>query len=160
SAANLARVLGAVRGFREVVEARTSPPEPIMSARSFIPAWIAVVVVSSVASAADILVTADISVSTTWTASNRYNLQQQIYVLPGATLTIEAGTVVASTTFLGGSLAVCRGAKIFVNGTQANPVIMTSLADVATWTAGDPKTGVWRQSANEWGNLAILGRAY
>ena len=81
---------------------------------------------------AEVLVTSNISASAHWTANNTYNLQNQIYVLPGATLTIDAGTVIASDTGLGGSLAVCRGARIFVNGTQQNPVIMTSKADVAT----------------------------
>lgn len=100
-----------------------------------------------------------ISVSTTWTADNTYNLRDQIFVMPGATLTIEAGTVVASTPSANGSgsLAVTRGAKIFVLGTKDKPVIMTSTNDVATWTAGDPKTGTWREAANEWGNLTILG---
>ena len=112
------------------------------------------------ASAAEILVTSDISVSTTWTANNTYNLQTQIYVLPGATLTIEPGTVIASDTGLGGSLAVCKGAQIFVNGTRDLPVIMTSKADVATWTGGDPKTGTWRAACNEWGNLTIMGAGY
>ena len=107
-----------------------------------------------------VLVTQNISTSTTWTADNIYNLQQQIYVLPGATLTIEAGTVIASTTGLGGSLAVTNGAQIFVQGTQTRPVIMTSQADLATWTNGDPSTGTWRESANEWGNLTIMGDAY
>lgn len=105
-------------------------------------------------------VSSDIATSTTWTANNVYNLTQQIYVLPGATLTIEAGTVVASTTNVGGSLAVTRGAQIFVNGTEQKPVIMTSTADVATWVGGDPKTGTWRAAANEWGNLTIMGNAY
>ncbi len=112
------------------------------------------------ANAAEILVNSDITVSTTWTANNTYNLQQQIYVRNGATLTIEPGTVIASTTNLGGSLAVTRGAKIIAAGTQQNPIIFTSKADVATWTGGDPKTGTYRQAANEWGNLTIMGRAY
>ncbi len=112
------------------------------------------------ANAADVLVTTDISVSTTWTANNVYNLQAQIYVLPGATLTIEPGTVIASTSNLGGSLAVCKGAQIFVNGTQSSPVVMTSQADVATWTGGDPKTGTWRAACNEWGNLTVMGAGY
>lgn len=116
--------------------------------------------IAGAARASDILVTTDISVSTTWTANNTYNLQNQIYVLPGATLTIAPGTVVASQTNIGGSLAVCRGAQIFVNGTQAAPVIMTSTADVATWVGGNPKTGTWREAANEWGNLTIMGAAY
>jgi hypothetical protein len=112
------------------------------------------------ARASEVLVSSDISTSTTWTANNTYNLQQQIYVLPGATLTIEAGTVVASTTDLGGSLAVCKGAQIFVNGTRTDPVIMTSTDDVATWVGGNPKTGTWRAACNEWGNLTVMGDAY
>lgn len=117
--------------------------------------------VSASAPAAEIIVNSDITESVTWTPDNTYNLQGQIYVLPGATLTIEAGTVVASTPTANGSgsLAVTRGARIFVLGTESNPVIMTSTADVATWTNGDPKTGTYRQAANEWGNLTIMGNA-
>ncbi len=114
------------------------------------------------ADAAEILVTSNISTSTTWTADNTYNLQQQIYVLPGATLTIEPGTIIASTTNLGGSLAVTNGAQIHAEGTEDNPIIWTSKADVATWTGNppDPKTGTWREGCNEWGNLTIMGDAY
>ncbi|MCB9896919.1 MAG: hypothetical protein H6825_02830 [Planctomycetes bacterium] len=117
------------------------------------------------AEAAEILVSSNISTSTTWTANNTYNLQGQIYVLPGATLTIEAGVVVASDP--GGSLAVSKGAKICVLGSQTDPVIMTSKADVATWapmpghpTGKNPKTGTWREAANEWGNLTLMGDAF
>jgi hypothetical protein len=105
-------------------------------------------------------VSSDITTSTTWTANNVYNLTTQVYVTNGASLTIQAGTVVASTTNGGGSLAVTRGAQIFVQGTQNNPVIMTSTADQATWVGGNPKTGTWRAAANEWGNLTICGNAY
>ncbi|MBI5433818.1 MAG: hypothetical protein HZA52_13380 [Planctomycetes bacterium] len=107
--------------------------------------------VAGSASAAEVLVTADISTSTTWTATNTYNLQQQIYVLPGASLTIEAGTLVQSDTGIGGSLAVCKGAQIFVQGTKAKPVTFTSKADTLT---------AWHVGANEWGNLTIMGDAY
>lgn len=114
------------------------------------------------ADAAEILVTSNIATSTTWTKNNTYNLQNQIYVLPGATLTIEAGTVIASDVTANGSgaLAVTAGAQIFILGTAAEPVIMTSKADVATWTGGNPKTGTYRQAANEWGNLTVMGEAY
>lgn len=125
------------------------------------------VALASAANAAEVLVTADITTSTVWTNDNTYNLQDQIYVRNGATLTIQEGTVVASTTNLGGSLAVTRGSQLFVNGTQLNPVIMTSKADVATWdadgshpTGGNPRTGAWREGCNEWGNLTIMGRGY
>ncbi|MGA1044649.1 MAG: dockerin type I domain-containing protein [Phycisphaerales bacterium] len=110
-------------------------------------------VVGGAASAADIFVSENISTSVTWTADNVYRLQNQIYVLPGASLTIEPGTIVASipTTDGSGSLAVCRGAKIYVLGTAANPVIMTSSNDDFV---------TWREAANEWGNLTIMGRGY
>ncbi len=109
------------------------------------------------ANAADVPVSGDITVDTTWTADNQYELVDQVIVRPGATLTIEAGTVIASD---GGSLAVAKGAQIFVNGTAKDPVIMTSKNDVATWTDGDSTSGVYRQAANEWGNLTICGSGY
>ncbi len=114
--------------------------------------------VAATAGAANILVTTDIAVSTTWTSNNVYNLQGQIYVLPGATLTIQPGTVIASSP--GGSLAVTRDARLNCVGTASAPIIFTSVADRATWTAGNPKTGTWRAVANEWGNLTIMGRGY
>ena len=117
-------------------------------------------IVAGLSAQTTVNVTADIATSTTWTANNTYNIQNQIYVLPGATLTIEAGTVVASTTNVGGSIAVCKGAQIFIRGTQDRPVIMTSTADVATWVNGNPRTGTAREACNEWGNLTIMGSAY
>ncbi|MFM8818730.1 MAG: hypothetical protein ACKOHI_12820, partial [Phycisphaerales bacterium] len=67
------------------------------SFRTSIATTLAAAAVAGTAGAAEILVTADIATSTTWTKNNTYNLQTQIYVLPGATLTIEPGTVIAST---------------------------------------------------------------
>jgi hypothetical protein len=114
--------------------------------------------IAATASAAEVLVGTDITTSTTWTSNNTYNLQGQIFVRNGATLTIQAGTVIASD--LGGSLAVSRGARLVCDGSASSPIIFTSKADVATWTAGDPKTGTWRATANEWGNLTICGKGY
>ena len=110
-------------------------------------------------------------VSEHWTlAGSPYRLKGQVYFQAPATLTIDAGVVVASLPADEGSLAICQGAQIFVNGTRANPVIMTSTNDVATWTGttgsggtqipGNPKTGTWREAANEWGNLTIMGEGY
>ena len=118
---------------------------------------------TSVAGDTEVLVTADITVSTTWTANNKYNLQNQIYVKNGATLTIQAGTVIASTPTINGSgsLAVTEGSQIFVQGTQDCPVIFTSTADVATWGLGRPECGTYREGVcSEWGNLTIMGSAY
>ncbi|HEX5052116.1 MAG TPA: hypothetical protein VFZ65_10110 [Planctomycetota bacterium] len=111
------------------------------------------------AASAQVVVNSNITTSTTWLATNVYQLQGDVYVEPGATLTIQAGTVIASVA--NSALAVCRGAQIIANGTKDAPIIFTSTADRATWTAGNPKTGTFRQTANnEWGNLTIMGSAY
>ena len=128
----------------------------------------ALMIGAGVANADEVIVSSDITVSTTWTADNTYNLTDQIYVDPGCTLTIEAGTVIASDTGVGGSLAIANGAQIFVLGTRDKPVIMTSKSDVATWggegndgfNTTNPVSGTWREAANEWGNLTIMGDAY
>ncbi|MGF1572412.1 MAG: hypothetical protein ACFCU1_05005 [Sumerlaeia bacterium] len=125
--------------------------------------------IAGTVSAANINVSADITTDTTWTADNVYNLTQQVYVTNGATLTIEPGTIVASTpTMVGaGALAIVRGSSINAAGTAANPIIFTSTNDVDTWdvqsgtsTGRNPRTGTWRVAANEWGNITIMGNAY
>ena len=102
---------------------------------------------AGIASAANVTVANDITTSTTWYSTNVYNMTKQIFVRPGATLTIQAGTVCKSDQ---GSLAVSRGGKIYVNGTKENPVIMTSIND-------DLEN--WHEGCNEWGNLTIMGKA-
>ena len=92
----------------------------------------------------------EITTSTTWTSDNVYNLQGQVYVTNGATLTIEAGTRIESTAGAGGSLAITRGSKIIAVGTASNPIVFTSSND----------TGVDRTGSNEWGNLTLMGRGY
>lgn len=123
-------------------------------------------------------VSSNITGQVTWTKANSpYHLKGQIYVTPGASLTIEAGVVVANFVDDQGSLAVCRGAQIHVMGTKNQPVIMTSAEDVANWTGsvvtrggsngtvsaittmGDSKTGIWLERCNDWGNLTIMGNA-
>jgi hypothetical protein len=106
--------------------------------------------VAGSANAANIAKSGNISTSETWTSDNVYNLEGQIYVLPGATLTIEAGTLIQSDPADGGSLAITRGAKIYVNGTKEDPVIMTSTNDNLT---------DWHEGVNEWGNLTVMGDA-
>lgn len=109
------------------------------------------------ANAAEVMVSSDITTSTTWTSGNVYNLQGSRYVTNGATLTIEAGTIIASDN--GGSLAVTRDARLSCIGTATQPVIFTSKVDYLTWDAAHPR-GQWRASANEWGNVTLMGNAY
>jgi len=97
---------------------------------------------------ADKDVTDDITTDTTWTASNRYHLKKFVRVKAPATLTIEAGTVVASgpgAEVFG--LAILSGAKIRAMGTAAKPIVMTSGAKKGARKAGD------------WAGLMILGKA-
>jgi hypothetical protein len=106
--------------------------------KSSIPCFIAAAAVS--ANAATIIVEGDITTSVNWTKDNVYSLRGQVFVLPGGTISIEAGTVIASET--GGSLAVTRGAMIDCNGSPSEPVIFTSMADYNTWTPSNPR-GQW-----------------
>jgi len=128
-------------------------------------------VAAGTADAADVVVTTNITTSTTWHNTDTINLHAQIFVEDGATLTIEPGTVIASDGVVpgdpGGGLVVARGGKIYALGTQTDPIIFTSKIDVGTWavdvthpTGKNPKTGTWHEGANEWGNLSIEGRAY
>ena len=89
-----------------------------------------------------------ITTSQTWTADNTYRLEEQVYITGGATLIIEPGTLIESTANQGGSLAVSRGSKIYVQGTADKPVIMTSTAD---------DYATWQEQANTWGNLTVMG---
>ena len=109
------------------------------------------------ASAATYTNAGNITVDTTWTAGDIYILTNQVFVTAGASLTIEAGVTVKglsdSDTGLnslnggGGSLAVCRGAKIYANGTAEAPITFTSSND----------NGTRRDACNEWGNITIMG---
>ena len=114
--------------------------------------FVSIMCMANAHAGSEVMVSENITKSVTWTADNTYNLQTQIYVLPGASLTIEAGTRIATTPSANGSgsLAICRGAKIFALGTAEEPIVFTSTAD----------NGKWRESANEWGNLTIMGNAY
>jgi len=94
---------------------------------------------------AQVIVSGDISMNTTWTKNNTYLLSGFVYVLDGATLTIEAGTVIKGDKSTKGSLIVTRGGKINANGSASEPIVFTS--NEASPTYGD------------WGGLIILGKA-
>ncbi|MFK7740374.1 MAG: hypothetical protein AB8H80_08615 [Planctomycetota bacterium] len=99
---------------------------------------------------AQTVITGNIATSQTLTLANSpYELQGDVYVLPGATLTIEPGVRFESSN--NSTLAITRGAQIIAEGNQDAPITFTSSAD----------NGVYRPNANnEWGNLTIMGDAY
>ncbi len=88
----------------------------------------------------------DITTNTTWTANNVYLLDDgYVYVTNGATLTIEAGTIIRGRGK--GTLIICRGAKVNAQGTAQNPIVFTS-----NEAPGDRDYG-------DWGGVVILGAA-
>src|SRR4030095_2568667 len=77
-------------------------------------------------------ITGPVTNATTWYATNEYILTGFIYVLDGASLTIEPGTVVKAAPGQDANtscLIVTRGGKIFANGTRTKPIIFTAEAD-------------------------------
>jgi hypothetical protein len=86
-------------------------------------------------------VDADIDADTTWSCDKIYILQQHIYV--HATLTIEAGTRVQGLS--DSAMVVDQDGVLNVNGTESDPVVMTSNSD-------SPARG-------DWGGLVLLGDA-
>ena len=90
-------------------------------------------------------VSTDVLTNTTW--SGVIKLQNKIYVKNNATLTILPGTIIRGDKLSQATLIVTRGAKIYANGTAANPVVFTSNEAAGTRLPGD------------WGGLVLLGLA-
>lgn len=116
-------------------------------------------------------VTANITTDTTWTtAGNPYILQSIIYVANGADLTINPGVIIrgVSDDFDGndannnpGTLVVTRGAKIFANGTAANPIVFTDeLDDKVGGAAGSAPYNAISNTTGTCGGVVLLGKTY
>ena len=86
-----------------------------------------------------------ISADRTLKAAYTYKLRGIVYLVDGATLTIEPGTRIEGEKSSRGSLIVTRGTKLIANGTKDKPIVFTS--DAATPASGD------------WGGIVLLGRA-
>jgi hypothetical protein len=89
----------------------------------------------------------NITTNTTFTADKKYIIPRlkQLFVQPGATLTIQPGTVVQGEE--GSALVVTRGAKIMAEGTAAKPIVFTTAQPDNAKTRGF------------WGGVLILGAA-
>ncbi len=90
------------------------------------------------------------SENVTLDANTVYKITGEVNFLDGTTLTIPAGTKLYGSS---GSayLAINRGAKIFAEGTAANPIIFTSAKDIAGTAA--------KNDQGQWGGLTILGKS-
>jgi hypothetical protein len=96
-----------------------------------------------------------------WYRTNIYVLNGGVFVLSNAVLNIEAGTVIKGHN-LGGqgtnvaALYICRGAKIYAEGTPHHPIIFTADVD-DTNDPGD--MDIWGPNARgKWGGVVLLGR--
>lgn len=107
------------------------------------------------------VVTGELTSNTTWTNDRIWELSNKVVVMPGATLTIEAGTIVKcreGSGSLATALIVARGAKIDACGTENEPIIFTSVLD--NIQPGQIVGSNLSSSNNElWGGVIILGNA-
>jgi hypothetical protein len=93
-------------------------------------------------------VTDSITSNTVWTSNHVYKLKGLIYVTQGATLTIQAGTIIrGDDATANSSLVICKGSKLYAVGTASSPIVFTSNKAVGSRAPGD------------WGGLILLGRA-
>jgi len=92
-----------------------------------------------------------------WTADNTYQLQGRVFVDDGATLNIEAGTIVKGAPGEkenASALIVARGGRIYAEGTGLNPIIFTSNND----DLANPLVPAFDE-AGLWGGVIMLGNA-
>ena len=113
-----------------------------------------------------IVVTNNVTSNTTWTSDKTWVLGGRIAVEDGATLTIEAGTVIKGEAGTGANataLLVARGGKLMAEGTADLPIIFTSIADKITpedVANGDIISPNLDPDANGlWGGVLVLGNA-
>jgi hypothetical protein len=96
---------------------------------------------------AQIVKQGNITVSETWTNNNIYLLDGWVYVKAGATVTIQAGTIVKGDFLTKGTLIIERDAKLICEGTVDMPIVFTSQKSVGQRSYGD------------WGGVILCGRA-
>ncbi|WBO83671.1 T9SS type A sorting domain-containing protein [Hymenobacter yonginensis] len=88
-----------------------------------------------------------ITQNTTWTRNNIYVLNGCVYVNSGATLTIEAGTIIKGDLANQGALVIRQGARLNAVGTPTQPIVFTSNQPAGSRAPGD------------WGGIILCGRA-
>ncbi len=113
-----------------------------------------------------VIVTNDITSDVTWTADKVHILAGRIAVENGATLTIEAGTIVKGEAGTGPNataLIVARGGKLMADGRADAPIIFTSVADelmpadIAAGNFASPNLDP--DIDGLWGGIIVLGFA-
>lgn len=91
-------------------------------------------------------ITGFIAANRTFYSDTTYTLQGYVKVVSGATLTIQAGTLIyGDAGTVGSSLWITRGSKIDIQGTAAAPVVFTSSKAAGSRAPGD------------WGGIIMVG---
>ena len=112
------------------------------------------------------IVNTSIKTNTTWYSDTVYQLGGRIAVENGATLTIQAGTVIKGEAGTGANataLLIARGGKLIAEGTVSKPIIFTSIADEITPELIEQ--GVFTSPNLDptvnglWGGVIVLGEA-
>jgi hypothetical protein len=113
-----------------------------------------------------ITVNSDITSNTTWQSGTIYVLAGRIAVANGATLTIQAGTIIKGETGAGAdasALLIARGAKLNAIGTPESPIILTTTDDEIDYSDLDAgnfgSPNLTADQNGRWGGLLILGNA-
>jgi hypothetical protein len=108
-----------------------------------------------------ISVNSNITSNTTWETGKTYVLGGRITVTAGNTLTIQPGVIIKGEAGTGSNataLIIARDANIMAEGTAAQPIIFTSVADEIQ--PGQITSPNLDESFNGlWGGLLILGNA-
>lgn len=121
----------------------------------------ATAVITVEAEVTTVTVSSNISANTTWETGKTYILAGRIFVLDGATLTIQPGVVVKGQVGSGTNataLIIARGGKLMAEGTSASPIIFTSIADeLEPGMVASPNLSVTDNGL--WGGLIVLGKA-
>jgi len=106
-------------------------------------------------------ISSNITSNTTWETGKVYVLAGRIAVTSGVTLTIQPGVIVKGEVGSGANataLLIARGAKIMAEGTAAQPIIFTTVADeIQPGQIASPNLEPTLEGL--WGGLMIMGKA-
>ncbi|MEZ5014210.1 MAG: hypothetical protein R2794_07955 [Chitinophagales bacterium] len=115
--------------------------------KKFLLGCLAIALGFTTAHAQVITVSGEITTNTTWTNNNIYLLNGFVYVEDGATLTIQAGTLIKGDKLSKGTLIITKTGTIIAQGTACEPIVFTSNQPAGSRNYGD------------WGGVIILGEA-
>jgi len=105
--------------------------------------------------------TGTITENTTLTADKVWILGGRVTVVNGVILTIEPGTIIKGEVGVGANasaLIIARGAKLMAEGTEASPIIFTTIADEIQ-VGGFISPNLEPDFSGLWGGLIICGNA-